>query len=79
MTIGTGERSNRLHAVLRHCGHDQIGPSEVEDQSKDAISSAVFPPPDKNGNSEWMALILLLLPDHQDATSAFGWTLSISF
>jgi hypothetical protein len=58
MTIGTGERSRMLQAVLRHCGQEEIGPSDVVDQSKDAMRDAVLPPPDRNGNSELTEFIL---------------------
>jgi hypothetical protein len=58
-----------LQAVLRHCGQEEIGPSDVVDQSKDAMRHAVLPPPDRNGYSELTEFILLLLPDRRGATS----------
>src|SRR5690242_6102679 len=69
MTIGTGERRSRLHAVLKHCGQEEIGPSDVFDQSKDEMTAALLPPPDSNGYSVF-AEFMLFAPARSSAKSA---------
>ena len=46
--IGKVEERQRLTEVRKLCGHSEIGPSGVIDQSIERISFPISPPPDKN-------------------------------
>src|ERR1700761_8724615 len=44
-TMGTGERSSMPAVVFRLCGHPEIGPKPVSDQSRRRMSAPISPPP----------------------------------
>ncbi len=48
MAIGKFEFRQMLTAERKLCGHDCTGPSDVDDQSYERISSPIVPPFDKN-------------------------------
>src|ERR1700744_665480 len=44
-TMGRGERSSIPTVVFRLCGHPEIGPKPVSDQSRRRMSVPISPPP----------------------------------
>src|ERR1700761_351544 len=44
-TMGRGERSSIPTVVFRLCGHPEIGPKPVADQSRERIRTPISPPP----------------------------------
>jgi hypothetical protein len=44
-TMGTGERSSMPTVVFRLCGHAEIGPKPLSDQSRRLMSAPIWPPP----------------------------------
>jgi hypothetical protein len=43
--MATGERSSIPTVVFRLCGHPEIGPKPVSDQSRRRMSAPISPPP----------------------------------